>query len=179
MVRHFFTKNPGLLGLRHLRLIVVALAIQVIVVGLVQRISFDTAQGTLIASYVLLLVALAPDLRNPAITVIFFGASLNFLVIAANGGAMPLDPFLFQDPSLGGATALSPAEFFPFSKDAIRFAEETRLRFLADRLAFPGGIKVLFSVGDLVLAIGLAMLAATAIGRALFSRNRRPNSSLI
>ena len=178
MIRHFFTKNPGLLGLRHIRLIVAALAIQVIVVGLVQRISFESAQGTLIASYGLLLVALAPDLRNPAVTVIFVGAFLNFLVIAANGGAMPLDPFLVQDPSAAGAAARSPAEFFPFSKDAIRLAEETRLRFLADRLSFPGGIKVLFSVGDLVLTIGLGMLAATAIGRTLFSPNRRPNSSL-
>ncbi len=165
MIKSYFFNTPGMFGLRHHRLIFVVLAMQLVIVGLVDRVSFDAARAVLIASYVLMLLALAPNLRNPAVGLIFAGAALNFLVISANGGAMPVDPWVYGRDPVEADTAWKATEFLPFSKDAVRLAEQTRLRLLADRLTFPGGIRFAFSIGDVLVTFGIAMLALGGVRR--------------
>jgi len=87
------------------------------------------------------LVALA-NRALPGAVLIAVGSLLNVAVISINGG-MPIDP---------GALAASGK---PAPADGLHLilGPETRLSFLADVLLAPG-INNIYSVGDLVLAIG-------------------------
>jgi len=90
------------------------------------------------------------------------GLVLNLIVIAANGGWMPIRPETAA--YLVGSSAASPLKagqrFGP--KDIILPAEETRLEFLADRFLVPRWFpwRVAFSLGDVLIALGVFWLLA-------------------
>ena len=86
-------------------------------------------------------VALA-DRRLPGMTVIAAGATLNAIVVAANGG-MPVDP-----TAVAAAAAAMPDDHLHIELDAA-----TRLPQLAD--VIPMAIfRNVYSVGDVLLALG-------------------------
>jgi hypothetical protein len=87
--------------------------------------------------------------------VVLVGLSLNFAVILANGGAMPIDPGgLGANPETTEAQHAY-AGYLPFSKDVARTAEQTRLRALSDVFPLPGPLKVAFSIGDVFILAGI------------------------
>ncbi|MDQ2943324.1 MAG: DUF5317 domain-containing protein [Candidatus Dormibacteraeota bacterium] len=94
--------------------------------------------------------------RLAGIWLVTAGAALNLVVIAANGGRMPVAPelagTLVQGGHLGQYTLMTP---------------ETRLNWLADWIALPGPMAQLvreaYSPGDVIVAIGTAVVVLMAM----------------
>lgn len=94
--------------------------------------------------------------------ILFVGAVLNFTVILANRGFMPISP---QTAShLVSAEVLSDIPFGTRfgTKDILLPPEQTRFEILADRFITPTWLNypVAFSLGDVFLAIGIFWLLA-------------------
>ncbi len=90
------------------------------------------------------------------------GLVLNLIVIAANGGWMPISPeTAAYFVGSGAALPLRVGQRFG-PKDIILPAEETRLEFLADRFLAPRWFpwRVVFSLGDILIALGAFWLLA-------------------
>ncbi len=103
-------------------------------------------------SYLPLIVFAGLNRKTKAILVIGIGITLNLLVIAANGGFMPvkydrLAPGL-QAELLSGAGS-------PFH---IAMSEESRLSFLGDLFRLPYGKYRVISIGDIIMAAGICLL---------------------
>ena len=100
--------------------------------------------------------------RVPGMKTLLVGLALNFLVIACNGGFMPIAPHTAGELVSAQARAdLQPGERFG-AKDVILRPEETRFEWLADRFLTPGGLpyRAAFSLGDVFIAFGaFSMLA--------------------
>lgn len=133
----------------------------------------DTAQGflsirtlTLIASYVLLLVLVWVNRRIPGMLIIGLGLALNFSVMLANGGYMPITPEAVR--GVGHEYQLESAELgdrLPNTKDVLLSREQTNLWFLSDVFVVPPPfpIPTVFSAGDAVLALGAFVLILKAM----------------
>ncbi|MFQ5878982.1 MAG: DUF5317 domain-containing protein [Dehalococcoidia bacterium] len=125
------------------------------------------------ASYVGLLAFVWLNRWSLAILVIGVGLALNLLVIAANGGLMPVSPeTLVRAGLLERAASVSLGDPLPRSKDVVLTREDTRLWPLSDVFAVdnPLGVRA-FSPGDLVIAFGL--LVGVGEGLLLLARRRR------
>lgn len=107
------------------------------------------------ACYAMLFYGLYPNLRLPGIWLVAVGSALNFLVIVANQGRMPVS-----------ITPLGPPEQ---AREAVRLAtsinhqllgDGVRLRFLADlfKWSFLQPRPVMFSAGDVLIALGVSWL---------------------
>ena len=109
-------------------------------------------------SLLIVLSAVAFNRHLPGMWVVFVGACLNFLVIAANGGQMPVDiaaqASLAKMPAAG--EGLAAARF----SNVAPLTAESRLWFLGDILATPAWLPLrnVFSVGDVWIALGAAHL---------------------
>ncbi|WP_407306531.1 DUF5317 domain-containing protein [Desulfosporosinus sp. SB140] len=103
-------------------------------------------------SYFLLLIFTLRNSRLPGMRWITSGILLNTMVIAFNGGVMPVDPF-FLPETLRKALSVGQGTHGLVSAT-------THLAFLADRfyLAIPGLQKQVFSVGDCVIDMGCFIL---------------------
>ncbi|MBI3152061.1 MAG: DUF5317 domain-containing protein [Chloroflexi bacterium] len=100
--------------------------------------------------------------RQPGMMILLIGTALNFTVIAANRGFMPISP---QTAShLVSQTILDdiqPGDRFG-TKDILLPTEHTRFEWLADRFLPPAwsAYQVAFSLGDVFIAIGVFWLLA-------------------
>ena len=115
-----------------------------------------------VASTLAVLVAVLANLRVPGMPLVALGAALNLAAILANGGFMPADP---------GALALAGLE--PSSAYSNSVAEANpALKPLTDIYALPAGTPLanVFSVGDVVLAIGVAWVIVAAMRSPLPAR---------
>jgi Family of unknown function (DUF5317) len=106
--------------------------------------------------------------RITGVPVMLAGGTLNAIVIVANDGVMPADPDTAVQAAAGefsNATAV----------------DEPRLAFLGDVFATPASLPLhnVYSVGDIVLLIGLMVVAHAACHRqnAAISRARPTGSS--
>ncbi len=130
-----------------------------------------------VGSYALLVAVVWFNRRLPAMPVIGLGLILNLVVILANGGFMPVS----REATLAAGTR-TPQEVvqegvrLPKSKDVLLSIENTRLWFLSDTIAVPPPVGRVFSVGDLVLAIGVFALLQS--GMAPASRRRTDKGKL-
>ncbi len=126
------------------------------------------AAAGLIVSQTLLIAFCWLNRKVPGIWLLAFGTGLNLIVIAANGGFMPISP---QTASkLMPADRLAAIEVgsrFGF-KDILLLPEETHLVWLSDHFLPPKwfSYQVAFSLGDMGIAAGAFWLAA-AQGRPL------------
>ncbi len=103
-------------------------------------------------SYFLLIIFTFRNRSLPGMRFISLGILLNVLVIGLNGGVMPVDPSFLPEAS----------------RNALREGQgthglmtmKTHLSFLADRfyLDIPGLQKQVFSIGDVLLDIGIFFL---------------------
>ena len=98
----------------------------------------------------------------PGMPILIFGLLLNFVVIVANGGWMPI--------SLHTANLLTGKDVLQFVNLGSRFGEKDilmpvqniHLEFLTDRFLLPAWLpyKVAFSLGDVLISVGAFWLLA-------------------
>jgi uncharacterized protein DUF5317 len=136
-----------------------------IVVGLiVQLLLFSTpltdrvgALGPVIyvASTALVVLAMVANRRIVGMSVVALGAMSNLVAILANGGYMPADP--------GAIAMLGPSESHAYSNSVI--TAEPALRPLTDIFALPPWVPFanVFSIGDVILGIGVALVIVVAM----------------
>jgi predicted MFS family arabinose efflux permease len=103
-----------------------------------------------LSSYLLAAWFVVANMRIPGVPLIGLGGALNFLVIAANGGVMPIRPAAFTAAGLASAPHI-------FQNSAV--VASPRLPFLGDVFAVPGPLPFhnVFSAGDICIAIGGAV----------------------
>jgi hypothetical protein len=117
-------------------------------------------------SYVLLGAFAVVNRHIPGVIIAGLGGLSNFIVIAVNGGVMPTNPDTLA--SFQGADTKG-----QFTNSAI--VEHPKLMFMGDTLATPSSLPLhtVFSVGDLLLMFGVAVLVHTACGSKLVPRRLR------
>lgn len=111
----------------------------------------------LIGSQVGLLVFIWLNRAQPGFLLLGAGLALNLLVMAANGGWMPVSPQAVAVLYPGWPTAsIEPGLHVEGSKDIIRLPAETNLWWLSDRFLTPAWLlqRAAFSLGDIVIAAG-------------------------
>jgi len=109
----------------------------------------------LIASYVLLLVVVAANARIPGVPLIGLGLVANMVVIAANGGYMPVTPEAILRAGLEDMVTQTDAGALVLgSKDIVLPRYQTRLWMLGDFVVLDKPYPSILSVGDLMLAVG-------------------------
>ncbi|NLM47089.1 MAG: DUF5317 domain-containing protein [Firmicutes bacterium] len=102
----------------------------------------------MIVAYCFVLYVLFLNIRLPGIKLFAAGTLLNFLVIAANGGAMPVSATAIKEAGLSSTPAGT----------HILLAETARLPFLADIIPlrppyFP--LPQVISIGDILVILGI------------------------
>ena len=120
------------------------------------------APAIYVASTAAVLVAVLRNLAIPGMAVVAIGAGSNLAAILANGGYMPADP-----AALASVVELTPG----YSNSVV--VGDPGLWFLTDIFALPASFPFanVFSVGDVLLGIGVAATIAAAM------RARRPDGS--
>lgn len=126
------------------------------------QVSDAVAGSLLIASQILLLGFAWLNRGLPGMKILLIGAALNFTVMAANGGFMPISPQTASRLVPEEAVADIPVGERFGTKDILLPAEDTRFELLADRFLPPVWFpyQVAFSLGDVFLAIGVFRLLA-------------------
>lgn len=150
----------GTASIRHAWLFVVALAVQVAL--------FSTPLGEMewaprygpyvyLASLGLVLVGLLLNLQGWGSRLLLVGAVCNLLVIAANGGRMPV--WAEAARSVGGEARVEEIAAPRWLKNVSLMDETTRLWFLGDVFAMPGFVPLgnVFSIGDVLAGAGVAV----------------------
>lgn len=107
------------------------------------------ATGGLVASQLLVLAFVLRNRRHRGMLLLGVGFLLNAAVIVANG-AMPVDPDAIR--------RLGVSEPGPITGKHELLTAQTRLPWLADRIPVPW-LRMVLSVGDLVLGAGVLVLA--------------------
>lgn len=154
--------NLDSLKLKRIWLVILALVIQLLIFPLFSDrplLPYGTA-ALHILSYLFLFVFLAVNLRVRPLLLVGGGAVLNLLVIGVNGGRMPASVTALERAGVSVvAEHLRNQEVFG---NVVRMGDTTRLNFLGDLLYLPHWIpfSTAFSIGDLLVVIGLAWLIA-------------------
>ena len=119
------------------------------------RFAGDLAPGIYVASTVAVLVALLRNIALAGLPIAAAGSLANLAAIVANGGAMPADP---------GALRLAGFDGPGDHTNSVVLAEPA-LRLLTDIFAIPAGVPLanVFSIGDVLIAIGVAWTIAAAM----------------
>ena len=117
------------------------------------------------ASTLLVLVAVLRNLAVPGVAVIALGAACNLVAIVANGGWMPADP-----------EALASVGILPSGPTNSIVVGDPALRPLTDVFATPAWLPLanVFSIGDVLIGIGVAATIALAMRRPAVSPLARP-----
>jgi hypothetical protein len=111
-------------------------------------------------SYLLILGFVWINRKTPWVWLIGIGLAANFLVIAANGGFMPVSP-----KALAG-TSSAPVALKDVHHNSRLMGESTRLRFLGDVFRTPDWLRIrrAFSVGDVLIGLGAFALVQRLMG---------------
>ncbi|HEY7875102.1 MAG TPA: DUF5317 domain-containing protein [Actinomycetota bacterium] len=112
----------------------------------------DGAAGTvvIVVSNLLVVAFLVANRTLPGMLLIGLGLAMNVVVIAANG-AMPVSV------SASRSAGVDPPPPGVADVEHERMDDDTKVPWLGDVLAIPGAREV-FSVGDVVLALGIGLL---------------------
>lgn len=103
--------------------------------------------------------------------VIGLGEGLNFLVILANGGRMPVDTSLL--PATDKTASLLSGAIPHYGA----LTSETHLVFLGDVILLQGITRSLISIGDIVILAGLFLFVLQAMSPALFKKKAEQPST--
>ena len=148
----------GAIQFRWAPLIVIGLIIQVILFtdAVAARVG-DVGPAIYVGSTLLVGFAVLRNLNLPGVPLIVLGAAANMLAILANGGFMPATP--------AALAALGKSAPTIYSNSAV--PPDPALAPLIDRFALPTWLPFanIFSVGDMLLGIGIAVLIATVMRR--------------
>jgi hypothetical protein len=115
----------------------------------------DAAPIAYVASNVAVLAAVAANLAVPGIPLVLAGGTANLVAIVANGGYMPVSP--------GTLAAMARLPSVEYSNSAPR--DVVALAPLTDLFALPTWIPLanVFSVGDLLIGVGVAVAVVAAM----------------
>jgi len=141
--------------------------------------SDDLAAAGLVVSLVLLLVFCWINRRLSGVWLLALGLAFNLLVIAANGGFMPISPQTASRLVLPETlAALGNGTRFGY-KDILLLPEQTRLIWLSDHFLPPEGFpyQVAFSLGDVFIAAGAFWLMVTQ-GKPLEAPKNKPKHKI-
>ena len=132
------------------------------------------------ASYVLVLAFIVLNRRRVGFLVIGAGALLNFLAIVTNGGLMPISPANMEKAGFGDElTKLGLGDAVPLSKNVLLEESDTNLQWLTDRFAWDSsGPFPVFSVGDVIIGIGLVIILVELFLPLIVRRVSRDRPSL-
>ncbi|HKV44695.1 MAG TPA: DUF5317 family protein [bacterium] len=131
------------------------IAVVLVLVARAARVPLPGARALLAAGDLGALVVLWRNRRLPWMSVLFIGLALNTLVMLANGGRMPVTAKVLGLVALGSGD--------PWYTVA---GPDTRWALLGDVLPVRiGGLGAVLSVGDLLMAIGLAGFVARQMRR--------------
>jgi lipid-A-disaccharide synthase-like uncharacterized protein len=127
------------------------------------------ASASLIGSQILLLVFVWLNRTRPGFWLLGAGLVLNLLVIAANGGLMPVSPTIVADlnPRIS-PDILQVGDRLAWSRNILLPTSETRLWWLSDILLPPPRFPfshAAYSIGDLLIALGAFLLLWNLGGR--------------
>ncbi len=154
-------RRLGHIELRWLWLLFVALAIQVAL----EFVTFPKARiddlgfGLLMLSFVLILAFCILNLRTSGFLVIAIGVGLNMLVIGLNQGMPTKDEVHVRNGREVHVPIERTVKHRPQESD-------DKLVFLSDQLTVPGIPNVQYSIGDIVIALGIVDVC--------FEASRRP-----
>jgi hypothetical protein len=112
-----------------------------------------------VGSSALVFLALLRNLDLPGLPLLALGAALNLAAVVANGGYMPSDPAAWQ--VLTGLPAVPTTEF----TNSALMGPGTALAMLGDVLVLPRPIPFanVFSIGDVLIAVGVAWCVARSM----------------
>ena len=162
--------RPGNLARLHLRwrgLIFLALVIQVAIFTSWSPVPPALVPILYILSDLIALVWLGRNIRIAGIPCVTLGSISNLAAILANGGRMPVDGSLLSRAR--GAAAEAAIASGHSATNSVIATGHTRLPWLTDRFLLPPPFPfpTVFSVGDLLIGVGVAWLIAVGM--------RRPN----
>jgi hypothetical protein len=114
----------------------------------------EAGPAVYVASTVLVFVAVLRNLAIPGVAIIAIGAASNLAAIIANGGSMPADPAAIA--SIGGLPS--------GATNSVVIADPV-LKPLTDLFALPAWMPFanVFSVGDVLIGVGIACTIALAM----------------
>jgi hypothetical protein len=131
-----------------------------------RRIPDPATAAALVGSQLLLLAFAWANRGSPGLHLLGLGLGLNLLVIALNGGLMPITPAtVARIAPLAPEGAWQIGARLGSTKDVVLLADHTRLWFLSDRFVLPEFIpyRAAFSPGDVLIALG-ALRALWSLG---------------
>jgi hypothetical protein len=151
--------------------IALALVLQVVLISVIpkQMVGWP-GQAVELASYVLAVVFLVMNRRIPWLWMVGLGGLCNLVAIGANAGVMPASPVALR----AAGRIRHPGQFMNST-----VLSHPHLAWLGDNFSVPRGLPLanMFSVGDVLLAVGalllLHSLCGTAPALALASRRNR------
>ncbi|MBI9048082.1 MAG: DUF5317 domain-containing protein [Anaerolineaceae bacterium] len=126
----------------------------------IDRLNDTWAAILLGVSQLFLLIFVLRNIKQAGIWILGLGFLFNMICMQANGGLMPVQPhhvaYLLDDSELSDPSILIGTRFGN-SKDVVLSQEETNLWILGDRFTLPVSFpyRVVFSLGDIVIGIGL------------------------
>jgi hypothetical protein len=157
-------------------LIFVALVIQVAIFTSWLPVPRPLLPFLYILSNVIALVWLGRNIRIQGIPCVALGAVSNLAAIVANGGRMPVEGALLVRAR--GAAAETAVALGQSPTNSVLSSSQTRLPWLTDQflLAPPFPFPTVFSVGDLLIGLGVAWVIAAGM-RATASVSASPSNS--
>lgn len=150
--------NLSRLRLRWAWLAVAGLLIQVVLFTPTgDALAGSLAPAIYVGSTGIVLIAVLRNIRLPGMPIVALGALSNMIAIASNGGAMPAGPAALAAAGLAG----------PGQHTNSVVLENPAFEPLTDIYAIPAGLPFanVFSVGDVLLGIGIVIVIAAAMRR--------------
>jgi uncharacterized protein DUF5317 len=159
-------------------LIFLALAVQVAIFTSWLPVPPALVPPSYVLSNGIALVWLGRNIRVQGIACVALGAVSNLAAILANGGRMPVDGALLSQAR--GAAAETAVALAQSPSNSVLATDQTRLVWLTDRflLAPPFPFPTVFSIGDVLIGVGVAWLIAAGMRRPARVATAPPNTSL-
>ncbi len=138
------------------------------------------AAGMFVLSYILLIGLIVLNRRVAGVLVIGLGLGLNALVTAMNGGYMPVTPEAIEQAGLGHLVSeVEAGTRILGSKDMVLSRADSSLWFLGDAFVLKGPWPTVFSIGDVLLAVGIVIFFQRAMLSVSSSEATRQDASRI
>jgi Family of unknown function (DUF5317) len=136
-------------------LAILAFAIQLVLFSPLAGGLGEVSRWIYVGSTVLVVALVVANIRLPGLPIVLVGAVSNLAAIVANGGSMPASPAALA--AVGGAIHAGPTNSILVAHPA--------LEALTDIFAMPAWIPFanIFSVGDVLIGIGVAVAIAAAM----------------